>query len=98
MKLKVVYNDNCENLISNLKEFIKDYPLIELEIFHENILKERKKAFGLKSEWGTRLSPFAILIDNENPIKAFYSDVNECTIDNISKVLKSFIPYESASN
>lgn len=98
MILKIAYDDNSEKLITELKNVLEKFPLVNLETFHENILKERKKAFSLKSEWGTRLSPFAILIDNEKPIKAFYSDVNECTIDNISKILKSFIPYESTSN
>ena len=99
MILKVAYDDNSENLITALKKFLVDYPLIELEAYHENIFKERKKAFAIKSEWGTRKSPFAILIDNDhNPIIAFYSERNECTIDNISKTLKSYIVYGSTNN
>lgn len=99
MILKVAYDDNNESLINGLKEFLIDYPLIELEAYHENLFKERKKAFAIKSEWGTRKSPFAILIDNDhNPIIAFYSERNECTIDNISKTLKSYIVYGSTNN
>ena len=99
MILKVAYDDNSENLIKGLKEILIGYPLIELEAYHEQVFKERKKAFAIKNEWGTRKSPFAILIDNDNkPIIAFYSERNECTIDNISETLKSHIIYGNTSN
>lgn len=99
MILKVAYDDNSENLIKGLKEFLIDYPLIELEAYHEQVFKERKKAFALKGEWGTRQSPFAILIDNDNiPVVAFYNERCECTLDKIIEALKSYIVYGSKSN
>ena len=99
MLLKIAYNDDSERLIKQLKDYIKDFPLIELEAYHEQIFKERKKAFALKGEWGTRQSPFAILIDNDNiPVVAFYSERCECTLDKIIEALKSYIVYGSKSN
>ena len=84
MILKVVYDDNSQMLINKLKSILSNYPLIELESYHEGLFKERKKAFGLKGSFSARLSPFAVLYNSENnPVKAFYSEVNECTLDNI---------------
>lgn len=99
MILKVAYDDNSENLITKLKEFLVDYPLINLEAYHENLFKERKKAFAIKSEWGTRKSPFAILIDNDHtPVVAFYSEEGNCTADKIIEALNKWIVYEKKNN
>ena len=49
MILKVAYDDRSETFFTDLKALITyKYPLIETEGFHENLLKERKKAFQLK--------------------------------------------------
>ena len=57
-------------------------------------LKERKKAFAIKNEWGTRLAPFAILIDNDHvPIIAFYSEKGNCTSEKINEALHNWIVY-----
>ena len=94
MILKVTYDDNSENLITKLKEFLVDYPLINLEVYHEQVFKERKKAFTIKSEWGTRKSPFAILIDNDHkPVVAFYSEEGNCTADKIIETLNKWVVY-----
>ena len=94
MLLKIAYNDDSERLIKQLKDYIKDFPLIELEAYHEQIFKERKKAFAIKNEWGTRLAPFAILIDNDNvPVIAFYSEKGSCTSEKINEALHNWIVY-----
>ena len=94
MQLKVAYDDNSEQLIVKLKESLVDFPMIELEAYHEQLFKERKKAFAIKNEWGTRMTPFAILIDNDyNPVIAFYSEQNNCTEDRIIEALKNWIVY-----
>lgn len=99
MVIKLAYNDNSLDLMEGLREALNDHPLIELESYHEDILKERKKAFGLKTEWGTRQSPFAILLDNEKkPVIAFYNERNDCTLDKILESLQSFIVYENTAN
>lgn len=94
MQLKVAYDDNSEQLIVKLKEVLPKYPLVELEAYHEQLFKERKKAFAIKNEWGTRMTPFAILIDNDyNPVVAFYSEQNNCTLDKIAETLDSYVIY-----
>ena len=47
MTLKVAYDDNSEKLITELKELLGKAPMINLEAYHEQIFKERKKAFAL---------------------------------------------------
>lgn len=91
--LTTVYDENSENYFNSLKDLVKrKYPLVELIGFHENTLKGRKKAFQTKGSFGARQTPFAIMVDlDKNPIKAFYSEANECTVDNIEKTLDSFI-------
>lgn len=95
--LTAVYDENSENFYSELKEVIEHkYPLVELIGFHENKLRERSKAFKTKGGWSARQNPFAIAFDNENqPIKAFYSEANQCTVDAITKCLDSFILYKN---
>ncbi len=98
--LKVAYDDNSEKLIKELETLISNsYPLINLESFHENLFKEKKKALKLKSGYSARKCPFAVLLDiDKNVVKAFYSEDNKCTLDNIKKTLTKFIPYENTSN
>ena len=100
MTLKVSYDDHAENFFIELRALItRKYPLIETEGFHENLLKERKKAFQLKGGFSARKCPFLVLFDVEGtPVKAFYSEANECSLDNIEKVLDSYIPYKNKDN
>lgn len=94
--LKVVYDDNSEQFFNDLNQLIiSKYELIELLGFHENIMKERQKAFKLKGSYSARKNPFLLFIDSEGvPVKAFYSEADECTLDNVEKVLDSFIIYK----
>lgn len=98
--IKIAYDDSSESFFNDLKELIEaKYSLIEIIGFHENILKERKKAFKLKGGFSARKNPFVVFFDPENvPVKAFYSEANECTVDNIKKVLDSFILYKNINN
>jgi hypothetical protein len=94
MILKVAYNDESAELVKQLKEIIPEkFPLVELITYQEELFRERKKAFALKGEWGTFKSPFAILIDENKPVKAFYSEENECTFNKIIETLTSIIVY-----
>jgi hypothetical protein len=91
--LTTIYDENSENYFNGLKDLVKrKYPFVELIGFHENTLKGRKKAFQTKGSFGARQTPFAIMVDlDKNPIKAFYSEANECTVDKIEDALDSFI-------
>lgn len=79
MVLKVAYNDNSKGLVESL------HPT---ESYNEDLFKERKDAFALKGAWGARKTPFAILYTDDGiPVKGFYSEVGECTVDNIKNYL-----------
>lgn len=94
--LKIAYDDSSEELIKKLREIIPDkYVLVKMETYHEGLFKERKKAFKLKGGFSARKSPFAVLIDENNKIvKAFYSESNECSYENIIKALDEYIIYK----
>lgn len=99
MILKIAYNDASISLVQNLKFIIKEFPMINLEIYQEEIFKERKKAFKLKGAFSARQTPFAVLYNNEKvPVIVFYSESNDCNFENIISKLKEFIAYEYKGN
>ena len=94
--LTIAYDDNSESLIKDLQKLIAHkYPFITLKSFHENLFKERKKAFKLKGGFSARKNPFAVLKDSDNKIiKVYYTENNDCTESNILDTLNSLIPYK----
>lgn len=98
MILKLVYDDNSETLAKELKDSISKFPLVQMETYHEEIFKERKKAFKIKGGFSARHNPFAVLLDNNsNPVRAFYSESGDCTKEEIIKTLTNFVAYEQRS-
>ncbi len=95
MILKVVYDDDSQSLVNNLKKVLPNYPLVDMETYHEGLFKERKKAFKVKGAYSARHTPFAVLLDNDSKaIIAFYSEANTCTLDFIINSLNSYIVYD----
>lgn len=91
MELKVSYNDESLEFFQELSNIINQkYNDITIIGYNENVKKERKHAFGLKSNYGTKLTPFVVIL-NPEPIKAFYTDVKECRIDNIISYIDNLI-------
>ena len=79
----VVYNN--EDQIKRIKEVdIPNFPFFTF--INENSNKGRKEAFALKGHWGARMTPFALCLNKETPVKAFYSETGE-------DVIKSLINY-----
>lgn len=94
MILKVAYDDNSQHLVDELKKVLSKYPLVELQTYHGGLFKERKNAFKLKGGFSARHTPFAVLINNDSePVMAFYSEANTCTIDKILKTLNNYTVY-----
>lgn len=100
LTVKMAYDEKSESLYKTLKDLLNQkYPDIIFEGYAEDSLKERKKAFGLKGCYAARLVPFtavSTIVENdeekeEKPMKAFYSEVSECTIDNILKFIDSIV-------
>lgn len=57
-------------------------------VYSETCLPLKNKAIMIKASCGTRLVPFVAVYDNNKElVKAFYSEVGDCTADNIIKYL-----------
>lgn len=52
-------------------------------------LNGRKEAFQLKGSWGARMDPFAICMEGEKAVKAFYSETGEDVIESLITFLNS---------
>lgn len=52
--------------------------------------KGKKEAWALKNYWGAKLDPFAIVMNGDKPVKAFYSE-SENVIDNLLTYLNEGI-------
>ena len=81
----VVYNDD-----SQIRRIGGTYTLKESPFFtyiNESSRKGKKEAYALKSHWGARMTPSAICMDGEKPIKAFYSETGKDVIESLIKYL-----------
>ena len=80
----LVYNDDTQ-----LRKIGGTYALKVSPFFHfidDRTFAGRKESFKLKGSWGAKLTPFALCLEGEKPIKAFYSETGE-------DVIKSLINY-----
>lgn len=80
----VVYSDS-----EQIKKIGSTYALKVSPVFHflsSQSNKTKKEAWALKSHWAAKEDPFAIVMDGDKAIKAFYSETGE-------DVIKSLINY-----
>lgn len=98
--LHVAYNNNSEDFFHQLSKLMEEkYQNIKFEAFHENKLRQRTKAFRVKGGYSAKQSPFAVLLNVENkPVKAFYTEAEECTVDNIEFYLDAFLTLNREQN
>lgn len=84
MKLYLAHND--QKLEVALKKFIlEEMPDVKLYAYDESYTDEKQKAARIRGAFSAGMSPFAVLkTDEDKYIKAFYSEVNECTLDCIT--------------
>ena len=88
MVIKLCYNSKQDSsLYENLLDYCKLHN-IDFEFYDENYSKERKKSFKVKGSCGAKLTPFCAIYCNIL-IKAFYTEINECTFENIKEYLES---------
>lgn len=60
----------------------KDRNTLPSFLFIDSLSKEgKKKSRELKSYWGASIDPFAIIIKDEKPVKAFYSEATDVIND-----------------
>lgn len=85
MKLYLAHN-NDQKLETELKNFIlAEMPDVKIYAYDESYTDERQKAARVRGAFSATQAPFAVLkTDEEKYIKAFYSEVDECTLDNIT--------------
>ena len=96
MELKLAVNNDSIGLANQLRQYVEEKcPLITVEYFNEDIYKEKQKSYKLKGGYGAKQVPFALLYDevNKKPIKAFYSEVNQCHFDKIVEYLNCYLVY-----
>lgn len=80
----VVYND-----VEQIKRIGDTYALQASPVFHflsSQSNKTKKEAWALKSHWAAKEDPFAIVMDGDKAVKAFYSETGE-------DVIKSLLNY-----
>lgn len=79
----VVYNDD-----KHIKR-IGDADIKASPFFHfidDRTPQGRKDSYKIKGSWGSRITPFALCMNGEQAVKAFYSETGE-------DVIKSLIDY-----
>ena len=86
----VVYSDKSQ--LDRIGDTSKYTPIFH---FIDSMTKKGKKeAYRLKSHYAARLDPFAVILDKNKPIKAFYTEAED-VIDSLIKYLND---NESKSN
>lgn len=69
----VVYSD--KNQLSRIGDTSQYSPIFR---FVDSLTKKGKKeAWKIKSYYGAKLDPFAVVLDKEKPIKAFYTEAED---------------------
>lgn len=85
MDVYLVYNDDSQ------VNAVKEADLKEGLFFHfidERTKTGLKEAWKVKSHLASRVSPFAAIYENDNPIKAFYSEADDNIIQSLIEYLK----------
>ena len=86
----VVYNDKSQ--LDRIGDTSRYAPIFR---FIDSLSKKGKKeAWKIKTYYGAKLDPFAVILDNTKPVKAFYSEAED-VIDSLIKYLND---NESKSN
>ena len=49
---------------------------------------QKKEAYTLKSEWGAKKEPFAVVQDKDKVLRCFYSEKNDKVIDEALQFIK----------
>lgn len=84
MDITIVYNDKSQ--IDRIGDTSKYSPIFH---FIDSLSKSSKrKAQKIKSYYGAKLDPFAVVLDNDKPIKAFYTEAED-VIDSLIKYLNN---------
>ena len=84
MNIIVVYSDKSQ--IDRIGDTSKYTPIFH---FGDSLArKSKKEAWRIKSYYGAKLDPFAVILDDKKPIKAFYTEAED-VIDSLIKYLNN---------
>lgn len=84
MNIIVVYSDKSH--LDRIGDTSKYTPIFH---FVDSLVKKSKKeAWRIKSYYGAKLDPFAVILDDKKPIKAFYTEAED-VIDSLIKYLNN---------
>lgn len=78
----LVYNNDSQ--IRRLEDTFKVSPFFHF--IDDRTRQGKKNSWKIKGGFGAKLTPFAVIYEDEKPIKAFYSETGE-------DVIKSLIDY-----
>lgn len=85
--LYVCYNDNSKELPNQIQD---KHPELKVISYDENHYTEKRKAYKIKGGYSARMTPFMLLLqDDKTFIRAFYSEDNGCTLNNLEECLNS---------
>ena len=80
----VVYSD--KNQLDRIGVYLEVSPIFH---FVDSLAKKSKKeAWRIKSYYGAKLDPFAVILDDEKPVRAFYTEAED-VIDSLIKYLNN---------
>ena len=96
MTLELAYNNDILDFKKQLEDLATIYS-VTIKAYNESHYLEKKKAYRLKGGYSARLVPFALFKDDNHEIP-FYSESNECTLDNISEILNRYCNVKSTCN
>lgn len=89
LTFKYVYDGTVRYALTNMLLVHSGY-CFNLETYDINHYKERKKAFKIKGSCSARETPFLAVYDGDKLVKAFYTEVNECNWETVSKWLQEY--------
>lgn len=73
----ITYNKKSQ--IENFKDLKDD--CLTYHLIDSLSKKGKRESWSLKSHWGAKLDPFVIIMEGDNPIKAFYSEAQDVIND-----------------
>lgn len=86
MIVKLVYYEDVT--LKNEIESLKDKYKFTFEYYDTKYSLDRRKGFRVKNAFSALLEPFVgVFTDDNKPIKGFYSEAKECTINNIKEYI-----------
>lgn len=85
--LYVCYNESCKEFPIKIQEAYHELKVIS---YNENHYAEKKKAYKVKGGYSARMTPFMVLLGKDKSFKkAFYSEDNGCTLENLQQWLNT---------